>query len=334
MDKNKSAAERSKEWYEANREKALETRKNYNAKNKEEVSAYQKEWYEKNKLAQKAKRKENYEKNKEKEKERMRLYKLNNPDKVKESHKKWREENKDKVREKQHNYRARKANAFIETVKFSVVFKRDKGVCYICKNKVTTELPEDKIIPKDYGVLDHVVPLNKGGLHCYDNIKLACHGCNSAKSDHIPEEGIQMNLFAQPGAIVQQPKETEEERKARKAAYNKKYKAENAERIKQQEKAKREANRPEDYEPRIKFAHLPKEERQKIYYERYRAKSRDEINERERKRKAERKAKGLPSYKPSKEKEIEYSRKYRENNREAINERRRLNRAKKKEQSN
>lgn len=332
MDTNKSANERSKEWYEANREKAIEARKNYNNKNKERLSDYSKDWYEKNKLIQSEKKKEKYQENKKQIAEKTKKYRTDNPDKVKESHKKWRENNKDKTKEKLHNYRARKAGAFIETVKFSKVFESSKGICYICKCTVSTELLPNRILPKNYGVLDHVIPLNKGGLHCYENIKLACHECNSRKSDHIPEEGIQMSLFSPPGFVNLKPKETDEEKVLRKKAYMIEYRKNNSEKIKEQEKNKRISDRPEGYESRTKFKHLPIEERKKIYYERYHEKNKEEINERERKRKAAKKAEGVVPFKPSKEKSIEYSKNYLERNRDAVNARRRVNRAAKKEE--
>lgn len=36
--------------------------------------------------------------------------------------------------------------------------------------------------------LDHVIPLSRGGVHSWENVVLACPGCNTRKSARTPEE--------------------------------------------------------------------------------------------------------------------------------------------------
>lgn len=70
------------------------------------------------------------------------------------------------------------------------LFHRDEGRCWICGNvcdwndkrisKTGYEYPGDK-----YPARDHVIPISRGGLHSWDNVRLACTKCNSEKSDDI-----------------------------------------------------------------------------------------------------------------------------------------------------
>ncbi len=36
--------------------------------------------------------------------------------------------------------------------------------------------------------MDHMVPLSRGGLHCWTNVCLACPPCNLSKHDKTAEE--------------------------------------------------------------------------------------------------------------------------------------------------
>lgn len=67
------------------------------------------------------------------------------------------------------------------------LFRRDAGVCYICGGRCNAEdftVIDGTFIAGDwYPSIDHVVPLAKGGLHSWDNVRLAHRRCNSIKSD-------------------------------------------------------------------------------------------------------------------------------------------------------
>lgn len=66
------------------------------------------------------------------------------------------------------------------------LYRRDGGVCYICGRQCdwedkTTDENGTIICGKDYPSIEHVIPLSLGGENTWDNVKLACRGCNSAK---------------------------------------------------------------------------------------------------------------------------------------------------------
>ena len=60
------------------------------------------------------------------------------------------------------------------------VFERDHWVCQLCRRKVnrTATAPHPKA-----PVIDHVIPLNKGGTHEPANVQCAHFICNSIKGD-------------------------------------------------------------------------------------------------------------------------------------------------------
>ena len=67
------------------------------------------------------------------------------------------------------------------------LYKRDRGLCHICGLTCNWD---DYIIDSNqkqcgewYPSIDHVIPLSKGGMHSWDNVKLAHRRCNSIKSD-------------------------------------------------------------------------------------------------------------------------------------------------------
>ena len=76
--------------------------------------------------------------------------------------------------------RARKKNAFVEPVYRQKVFERDRWVCQLCRRRVN----RNATAPHPRApVIDHVIPLNKGGTHEPANVQCAHFICNSIKSD-------------------------------------------------------------------------------------------------------------------------------------------------------
>lgn len=92
----------------------------------------------------------------------------------------WNRLNPDRRSARAHRYRARKLAAFVEDVGRVEVLERDGWVCHICGESISKDV---EFPHRLYGTLDHVVPLSKGGLHCFDNVKAAHWICNSLKRD-------------------------------------------------------------------------------------------------------------------------------------------------------
>ena len=62
------------------------------------------------------------------------------------------------------------------------IFERDKGICQICGKPLTI----------DKFTIDHIVPLQRGGLNKLSNYRCVCERCNKWKSDSLDEELINM----------------------------------------------------------------------------------------------------------------------------------------------
>lgn len=77
-----------------------------------------------------------------------------------------------------------------ELPKLRDIFARDKGICGICRRRVSIET---KPPSPDAPTLDHIVPVTKGGTNDAVNIQLAHSRCNSKKQDRAC--GSQMRLL-------------------------------------------------------------------------------------------------------------------------------------------
>lgn len=86
--------------------------------------------------------------------------------------KEWFKKNPERARELWARRYARKKTATVEPVNPLIVFDRDRGVCWLCKKKVTRANMS----------IDHVIPLASGGEHSYRNIRLSHLRCNQQKN--------------------------------------------------------------------------------------------------------------------------------------------------------
>lgn len=79
-------------------------------------------------------------------------------------------------------------------ISLELLYKRDKGICYlcgcVCDWSDITEKNGTRIAGEHYPSVDHVFPVAKGGTHTWDNIKLACRKCNSIKRDRIQSPSV------------------------------------------------------------------------------------------------------------------------------------------------
>lgn len=66
------------------------------------------------------------------------------------------------------------------------IFTRDGYKCYICDVKLG-------LVSKQ-ATIDHVVPLSRGGLSTFNNMKLCCITCNNKKGDLLLHEFLDKNF--------------------------------------------------------------------------------------------------------------------------------------------
>ena len=89
------------------------------------------------------------------------------------------------------------ANIVDKDISLKTLYKRDKGICYICGGKCDfkdhTRDGSNFISGPTYPSIDHIIPLARGGKHAWDNVKLAHHLCNAKKSDILPSE-LELNM--------------------------------------------------------------------------------------------------------------------------------------------
>lgn len=77
-------------------------------------------------------------------------------------------------------------------IRLDTLILRDRGVCWICGGSVDrTDLkiaPSGYKYPGDnYPVIEHVIPICRGGLHSWGNVRLAHHKCNAEKGSDLVE---------------------------------------------------------------------------------------------------------------------------------------------------
>jgi endogenous inhibitor of DNA gyrase (YacG/DUF329 family) len=90
-------------------------------------------------------------------------------------------------------------NLVDKDISLKVLYKRDKGICYICGGKCNfkdhTKTNGNFIAGPTYPSIDHLIPIARGGMHAWDNVKLAHHHCNAMKSDVLPNElGLDIDI--------------------------------------------------------------------------------------------------------------------------------------------
>lgn len=91
-----------------------------------------------------------------------------------------------KSRQKSKRTKTAKTNGTYDiSITLEKLYKRDKGVCYICGKHLV--LNDDYNRP-DAPTIEHVIPIAKGGTHTWDNVKLACRNCNNHKGTKTYQE--------------------------------------------------------------------------------------------------------------------------------------------------
>lgn len=74
-------------------------------------------------------------------------------------------------------------------ITLEALYRRDSGVCYLCGGKCdwNDRDKEKNICGANYPTIDHIIPVARGGLHAWDNVRLAHFMCNVLKSDEVRE---------------------------------------------------------------------------------------------------------------------------------------------------
>ena len=88
--------------------------------------------------------------------------------------------------------RINETNNIDKDISVKALYERDKGICYICGGQCSFddnyEVNGYFTAGPNYPSTDHLIPLARGGMHAWDNVKLAHHHCNGMKSDILPSE--------------------------------------------------------------------------------------------------------------------------------------------------
>jgi 5-methylcytosine-specific restriction endonuclease McrA len=154
-----------KAWVEANKDRTRELDAEHRKRFNERHPGYFKQYYAEKRQERKKQSNDWYHANSERALDASRRYATANPDKVRMwARKSWA---------KRHTIKKRQ---FVESVDPRVVFKRDNGICGICKERVEMSSRWE---------VDHIIPISKGGLHSYANVQLAHRKCNRAKGARL-----------------------------------------------------------------------------------------------------------------------------------------------------
>ena len=97
----------------------------------------------------------------------------------------WQRANPDRMAAAVQKRRAARLERESETVSRLEVFQRDEYWCGICDEPIDASAKWPDPMSAS---LDHVVPLNRGGTHTYDNVQASHFACNCRKGDRVGDE--------------------------------------------------------------------------------------------------------------------------------------------------
>ena len=168
-DNHEYVLKKCRQYYQDHKEEASAAHRKWRESHKEERKAYLRQWHKDHKEEQVKYRHQWYAEHREEQAEYRRQYNQDNPE----------------VARKHNNLRrARMMNVTIEPIDEQKIYGLYGHVCIYCGSKNNL-------------VLDHVVPLSKGGPHSEDNLVIACGSCNCSKGTKFLEEWIQRQPYSQ-----------------------------------------------------------------------------------------------------------------------------------------
>lgn len=96
--------------------------------------------------------------------------------------------------------RARKNKAIVsEVVSFIDIYKRDGGMCNHCN--IDLDINDRGSRNGSSPVLDHIIPLSRGGDNAKYNIQLLCSKCNGVKGNNIRDCDLEMASALKPESV-------------------------------------------------------------------------------------------------------------------------------------
>lgn len=151
----------------------------YRARNPEKKNAINRAYRNKNKEYCQQKTREWIASNKEKYLASALRYRTINKEKVNAGNRAWRKKYPERAKRSDSIKKARRYGALGDYLpaQISGLYKKQDGLCVICRVQLL----------KNYHV-DHIIPLAKGGSNYIENIQLLCPPCNMSKSDKDPIE--------------------------------------------------------------------------------------------------------------------------------------------------
>ncbi len=175
--KKQSVKDREKRYYQKNKEKLSIQVKEYEEDNKEKIAERKAKYYLKNKEKIDNINKEWQVNNKEQSREISRNYYKKNKKKILDRCKEYRktEISKLSVKNSKHKRRTIEKNTNI-TTKWLKDLKDKSNKCILCDIELC-----DGNIKNNSRHLDHILPINVGGLHMKDNVRFICKKCNISR---------------------------------------------------------------------------------------------------------------------------------------------------------
>jgi 5-methylcytosine-specific restriction endonuclease McrA len=169
-----------KKWHDSHRAESIAAMKLFHSAHREEILARRRDKWSKLREPYRARQRERYAANKEANQLRAALRRASEAyrERARQKSAEWRLANPDRLCDQAQKQRALKRRVFVECVNRRIVFKRDKGRCGICRKRVD---------PTSKWEIDHIIPISRGGAHCYDNVQLAHGKCNRAKRAKMPK---------------------------------------------------------------------------------------------------------------------------------------------------
>jgi 5-methylcytosine-specific restriction endonuclease McrA len=88
------------------------------------------------------------------------------------------------------SHRIKKEQIIDKDITLEALYRRDSGVCYLCGGLCDwgDRDKEKNVVGANYPSIDHIIPISRGGLHAWNNVRLAHFRCNVEKSNTLPDE--------------------------------------------------------------------------------------------------------------------------------------------------